>query len=150
MNVEEYWQGGRKYFAIKLKDGEARMCLSPCNGRSMQPNLAMYDVDMFPAGKIFYVDFLKVSPVYRNQGLGTAVLQHAIKWASRYKNVLILDAIGIDAGMDHHRLVKFYLSHGFRFCSYKYNEHSMYYHTRTTRRYPKRNLNAMKVVKLAA
>lgn len=145
MNVEEYWQCGRKYFSIKFKDGEARMCLSPCNGK-IRPNLTMYDVDMFPAGKIFYVDFLKVSPAYRNKGLGKQLLQYAIRWASMFKNVLILDAIGIDAGIEKHRLIRFYLSHGFRLCSYQGNEYSMYYHSRTINT-TKRKLNTRGVIK---
>lgn len=134
MSVQEYWKGGVKYFVMDLGDGEARMSLSP--SKLYRINLQAYGVELYPPGKVFYVDFLKVSPQYRNLGYGTKVLKAALQWADIAKNVLILDAIPIDTGMDHHRLIRFYLEHGFK-CSAKY---SMYYHNRK----PPRKRNKIK------
>jgi GNAT superfamily N-acetyltransferase len=131
MFVHDYWKGGIKYFVMDLDDGEARMSLSP--SKVYRINLEAYGADMHPPGKVFYVDFIKVSPQYRNCGYGTKLLQTALAWADQAKNVLILDAIPIDTGMDHHRLIRFYLSHGFKSAA----KYSMYYHTRPVPR--KRN-----------
>jgi GNAT superfamily N-acetyltransferase len=128
MFVHEYWKSGYKYFAIDLPEGEARMCLSPCSGERI--NLAAYDVDGYPTRKVFYVDFLKVTSQYRNNGYGSAVLKAAIRWARVSKNVLILDAIPLDSGIDKHRLVRFYLQHGFRLAKTAKNQHSMFFHDR--------------------
>lgn len=128
MLVYEHWKSGRKYFTIDLEDGEARMCLSPAKATNI--DLEAYGVNMHPIRKIFYVDFIKVSPKYRNCGHGKALLKACLKWIEVSKNVIILDAIPLDTGIDHHRLVRFYLSHGFKLSGYKNNKHSMYYHTR--------------------
>jgi ribosomal protein S18 acetylase RimI-like enzyme len=129
MFVQESWKGGYKYFTIDLGDGEARMCLSPCKANNI--NVISYGVDTHPPGKIYYVDFIKVSPQYRNKGHGSTLLKAAMRWAAISKNVLILDAIPLDTGMDEHRLIRFYLSHGFLLSNYKGNRYSMYYHDRT-------------------
>ena len=127
--VRDYWKSGYKYFEIDLGDGEARMCLS--SAKTSRINLTAYDVDMHPHGKVYYIDFLQVSPWYRNRGHGSTVLKAAIRWANLSKNVIILDAIPLDSGIDKHRLMRFYLSHGFKRSTYKNSVHSMYYHNRT-------------------
>lgn len=127
--VQDFWKGGYKYFTIDLDDGEARMCLSPA--KSSRINLVPYGVEIHPYRKAYYVDFIKVSPKYRNKGHGTTLLKAAIKWANISKNVIILDAIPIDSGMNQHRLVRFYSTHGFKLSPYKDNKYSMYYHNRT-------------------
>lgn len=134
MSVHDYWKSGIKYFVMDLDDGEARMSLSP--SKLYKINLQAYGVELYPPGKVFYVDFLKVSPQYRNRGYGTQVLKAALHWADSAKNVLILDAIPIDTGMDHHRLIRFYLEHGFK----SYAKYSMYYHNRK----PPRKRNKIK------
>lgn len=128
--VTEEWKGGYKYFTMDLDDGEARMCLSPVRVYGAGINLAAYGVEGLPKGKIFYVDFIKVSPQYRNMGHGTTLLKAGMAWASFAKNILILDAVPLDTGMDHHRLIRFYLGHGFKMAQSAKNKHSMYYHTR--------------------
>mgnify|MGYP003296655138 CR=1 FL=1 len=121
--VQDFWKGGYKYFIIDLDDGEARMCLS-------RINLVAYDVEMHPHGKVYYVDFIKVSPQYRNKGHGATLLKAALKWANAAKVVIILDAIPLDSGMDRHRLVRFYLNHGFKLSTYNNSQCSMQYHNR--------------------
>lgn len=138
MSVQEYWKGGNKYFVMDLDDGEARMSLSPC--KVYRINLQAYGVEMHPPGKVFYVDFIKVSPQYRNHGYGTKLLKAALAWADSAKNVLILDAIPIDVGMDHHRLIRFYLQHGFSLAKTPNNRYSMHYHNRK----PPRKRNKIK------
>lgn len=138
MYVQESWKGGYKYFIIDLGDGEARTCLSPC--KRMKVNLEAYGVEGFPNGKIYYVDFLKVSPQYRNKGYGAMLLKAMMQWANDSKNVIILDAVPMDTGMDHNRLIRFYISHGFKLANHKNNRYSMYYHNRK----PVRNRNKTK------
>jgi GNAT superfamily N-acetyltransferase len=115
------------------------MWLSPAKVNRI--NLDAYGVEMHPHGKVYYVDFIKVSPQYRNMGYGSMLLKAALKWATTAKNVIILDAIPLDSGMDQHRLTRFYLSHGFRMAEYKNNKHSMCYHNRSTPKVTKRNVN---------
>lgn len=141
--VQDFWKGGYKYFTIDLDDGEARMCLSPAKAGRI--NLNAYDADMHPSRKVYYVDFLKVSPQYRNCGHGTTLLKAAIRWASIAKNVIILDAIPLDSGMDTNRLVGFYLLHGFRLADYQDNKHSMSYHNRIRPRRTKREVNEIQL-----
>jgi GNAT superfamily N-acetyltransferase len=136
MHVHEYWKCGNKFFVIDLGDGEARMSLSPSKRHHI--DLQAYGVHLHPHSKVFYVDFLKVSPAYRNKGYGKELLKAAMRWADIAKNILILDAIPIDTGMDNHRLIRFYLTHGFRMADGKTNKHSMYYHNRKTKRSKKK------------
>lgn len=137
--VQDFWKGGYKYFTLDLDDGEARMCLSPA--KASRINLDAYGVEMHPHGKVYYVDFIKVSPQYRNMGYGSTLLKAALKWANIAKNVIILDAIPLDSGMDHHRLIRFYLSHGFRMSEYKNNKYSMRYHNRKNSKVAKCSVN---------
>lgn len=126
--VQEFWRGGYKYFIIDLDNGEARMCLSPAKGSRI--DLSAYGVETFPRGKVYYVDFLKVSKHHRNLGHGVTLLMAAIRWANISKNIIILDAIPLDTGIDGHRLIRFYLKHGFKIPTGSTNQHSMYYHDR--------------------
>lgn len=139
--VCEFWKNGFKYFTIDLGDGEARMCLSKT--KKTTTNIEAYFPDTAPVAKVFYVDFIKVSPQYRNGGYGKELLQACIRWADITKNVIILDAIPLDSGIDQHRLLRFYLSHGFKFSSYKNNKHSMYYHSRNVKRKRKVDSNTI-------
>lgn len=129
MHVHEYWKGGNKFFEIDLGDGEARMSLRPSN-KIQRIDLQAYGVHMHPHSKVFYVEFIKVSPAYRNRGYGKALLTASLRWADISKNTMILDAIPIDTGMDNHRLIRFYLNHGFKLADGKNNKHSMHYHNR--------------------
>lgn len=134
--VTEKWSGGYKYFTIDLDDGEARMCLSPC--KKARIYMHAYGVEMEPKAKVFYVDFIKVSPQYRNRGYGTILLKAAMQWADTSKNVIILDAIPLETSIGQHRLVRFYLTNGFKLADYPGNERSMYYHTRDKLKKPRR------------
>ena len=126
--VQDFWRGGYKYFIMDLGEGEARMCLSPAKGTRI--DLSAYGVETYPRGKVYYVDFLKVPPRYRNAGHGTILLKAALRWANLSKNIIILDAIPLDTGMDGHRLIRFYLKHGFKIPTGSTNNNSMYYHDR--------------------
>lgn len=128
MYVQEFWKGGYKYFIIDLGDGEARMCLSPCEANNI--HFESYNAEIYPRGKIYYVDFIKVSPSYRNLGFGSKLLNAAIEWAKISKNVLILDAIPLDTGIEQQRLVNFYIGHGFTLSNFRGNKYSMIYHDR--------------------
>lgn len=126
--VQEYWKSGYKYFSMEWDDGEARMCLSPA--ALMSIDLSRYSAEVYPHRKIYYVDFLKVSPSYRNQGHGSSILKASMRWADISKNVIILDAVPLDGGIEHNRLIQFYLTHGFSLSQHPKNKHSMYYHSR--------------------
>lgn len=137
--VIESWKGGYKYFTIDLDDGEARMCLRPCKnqkGRTTEIDLDAYDVGIYPRGKIYYMEFIKVSPQYRNAGHGSALLRACVEWVRISNNIVILDAIPLDSGIESNRLIRFYLSHGFRMARSPRNKHSMYYHLRDKPRRP--------------
>lgn len=139
--IIESWKGGYKYFTKDLgSDGEARMCLRPCKKlRGMQEveiDLTAYDVGIYPRAKIFYMEFLTVTPQYRNGGHGSELLRACIQWANLTNNIIILDAIPLDSRIDQHRLFRFYLSHGFKLAKSRNNRHSMYYHTRDKKHKP--------------
>ena len=137
--VQDFWKGGYKYFTLDLDDGEARMVLSPAKANRI--SMDAYGVEMYPPGKVYYLDFIKVSPQYRNKGHGTTLLKSALRWADIAKNIIILDAIPLDGGMDQHRLVRFYVTHGFKLVDRKDNKNSMCYHNRKEPKVTKSNLN---------
>ena len=128
MIVREYWDSGYKYFSIDLGDGEARMCLSSCRSSNINPS--SYGVFDVPDGKVFYVEFIKVSPKHRNMGYGSKLLEASLRWANISKNVIILDAIPIDSGVDQNRLIRFYLTRGFNKPIGGKNRYAMYYNSR--------------------
>lgn len=126
-NVVECWKGGYKYFLIDLDDGEARLCLSPCKRSNC--DMEAYAVEHLPKNKTFYMDFLRVSPKYRNCGHGSELLKACIRWADISKNIIILDAIPLDSGIEQNRLLRFYLKHGFQQAN-RYSNRAMFYHNR--------------------
>lgn len=104
------------------------MCLSQCKNTELEP--VAYGVAGLPFGKIFYLDFIRVSEPFRNKGYGSELLKTCLKWADSTNNIIILDAIKLDTRMDDHRLVRFYLDHGFKLSNYKGSKTAMYYHNR--------------------
>lgn len=83
---------GQKYF-ISTENGVENGCVA-----FEQPNI-----------DTAYLNRLSVLPVFRNVGLGTALVQYIIDY-SKYKKVSNL-SIGIIA--EHTQLKKWYLKHGF-------------------------------------
>lgn len=134
--INEFWRNGFRYFTIDLGDGEARMCLSQCKNLPVKNKVdpVAYGVSDVPYGKIFYLDFIRVSTPYRGKGHGSELLKACLRWADATNNIIILDAIPLEEGMDCFRLVRFYLDHGFKLSKYKGSMTAMYYHQRRTKR----------------
>lgn len=125
--VHESWVAGRRQFCADIGDGEARAVLTPIH--TYRIDAAAYGVESYPPRKVFYVDFIKVSPAHRGIGYGRAIRDAIVRWSDLSKNIIILDAIPIDSGMDQHRLVRFYTDAGFKMVG-GYSKTSMYYHSR--------------------
>lgn len=111
--MREYWKGGNKYFLKEFEDGEAKAFLSPA--MRYGADYSRYGVEGYYARKVYYLDYIRVTPQYRGEGLGSEVLKAIVKWADISRNAIILDAVPIDDGMDDNRLIRFYLGHGFAF-----------------------------------
>jgi Acetyltransferases len=112
--IESSWKSGNRIFLIDFEDGEAKAFLSPYKKGEMC--LDSYSCEFENRRKIYYVDFVKVSPKYRNCGYGSILMEAIIKWSNISKNIITLDAIPLDSGVDRFRLYRFYHKFGFARC----------------------------------
>lgn len=103
----------RVKFTLKFETGHrAELIMISC--RKEYINLTEYSASDYPKSDVYYIESVKVDPVYRSKGYGGRLVKAAIRWARKNKKILVLDAIPLDTDIDPFRLKRFYLKYGFK------------------------------------